>query len=361
MTAWRTLKSTTVRALVLALSGLYCANGSGDIIAIGNQRLHIQCEGRGLPSVILDAGLGGSSLEWVYVKQLLQGLTRVCSFDRAGYGNSDMGPMPRTSSGSANELYLLLEAAEVARPYILVAHSYAGYSAQIFARRYPFLSAGLVLVDASHPEQIERFLAPPLNLRTAPSSRYGIVQFSDPPPPHQALPAAIRAQLVKRTASWKTRRTFASELLNFGVSAAQLVTSSGLGQTPLVVVTRGNPTRSQDKKHRLMERLWLTMQTELAAKSRQSVHLVARNSGHHVHIEQPNLVAFAIAMLIERFRRQSPTSAPYGDTSLKHHFEMIDAIWLRDTLPLYPLATAPTRHFWSCDTAPQSRCDGGAP
>ncbi len=299
-------------------------------------RLHIDCEGRGSPAVILDAGLGGSALEWVYVVERLRTVTRVCTYDRAGYGLSEMGRAPRTSSHIANELYLLLDAAGVPPPYILAGHSFGGYNMQLFARRYPYLSAGLVLIDASHPDQVDRFLAPPLRLLTAPSSRYGIVRFRDPPPPHELLPEPVRRAIGARAARWKTRRTLGQELLGFRDSALELKAAPPLGNLPLIVITRGTPRGPLDAKRPLVERLWLELQSELAAGSSVSAHIVAQRAGHNVHVEQPEVVAFGIAMLVERYRRVRGLGPAAFARGVSSRFSLEDAMWLSDTLSLHP-------------------------
>lgn len=313
---------------------------AGDDIPVRGRSLHIDCQGHGAPAVILDAGLGGSSLEWVFVVERLRGLTTVCTFDRAGYGASAMGAMPRTSSRIANELYLLLDAAEVPAPYILVGHSFGGYNMQIFARRYAYMAAGLVLIDASHPHQVERFLAPPLKLLTAPSSRYGIVQFRDPPPPNALLPEPVRRHIAERARRWKTRRTLGSELLSFRDSALELSMSPPLGDLPLLVITRGRIEGKIDDKRLLMERLWLQLQTELAAESRASAHLIARQAGHNIHIEQPGLVAYGIALLVERQRFASRPEQPFAPPAATREV-LEDVTWLRDDLAIHPHAQEP--------------------
>ncbi|MEQ8661080.1 MAG: alpha/beta hydrolase [Gammaproteobacteria bacterium] len=299
-------------------------------------RLHLECQGRGSPTVVFDAGLGGSALEWVYVIERLRGVTRVCTYDRAGYGASEMGPAQRTSSRIANELYLLLEDADVPAPYILAGHSFGGYNMQIFARRYPYLSAGLVLIDASHPDQVDRFLAPPIGLLTAPSSRYGIVRFSAPPLPHELLPEPVRQVIRQRAERWKTRRTLGNELLGFRDSALELKAAPPLGRLPLVVITRGTPRGPQDPKRPLVERLWLDLQSELAASSAVSAHILARRAGHNVHVEQPALVAFGVALLIERYRRQRGVAGAAFARGIAARFPFEDATWLHDTLSLHP-------------------------
>ncbi|MEQ8492924.1 MAG: alpha/beta hydrolase [Gammaproteobacteria bacterium] len=324
------------RLLGPLLAALAMACGAAENAAPHHPRLHLECHGRGSPAVILDAGLGGSSLEWVYVVERLRKLTRVCTYDRAGYGQSEMGPAPRTSSRIANELYLLLEDSDVPPPYVLAGHSFGGYNMQLFARRYPYLSAGLVLVDASHPDQVDRFLAPPLGLLTAPSSRYGIVRFSEPPPPHELLPEPVRRAIRKRAGRWKTRRTLGNELLGFRDSALELKAAPPLGTLPLVVVTRGIPRGPIDAKRPLIEQLWLELQSELAAGSTASAHLVARRAGHNVHVEQPAVVAYGIALLVERYRRQRGVGGSAFVRGIAARFPLEDATWLHDSLSLHP-------------------------
>lgn len=326
------------RIAVLRASVIWCllawpAAAVADHIAPRERYVQIDCAGQGIPTVILDSGLGGSSLEWVLVKTELSRLTRVCSFDRPGYGNSDMGALPRTSSRIANELFVQLNDAGIDGPLILAGHSFGGYNMQIFARRYSYRVQGLVLVDASHPEQVQRFLEPPLEMLTAPSSRYGIVQFSDPPAPHEALPDDVRHQIRARSQRWKTRRTLASELLSFRDSARQVQQEPALVDMPVVVITRGKSDTRVSAKHELMESRWLEMQTELAAMSSRAAHVIASGAGHHVHIEQPELVVSAIAGLIN-FVANTGKNARTTPLNIGASTSSAEAVWLLDTLDL---------------------------
>jgi pimeloyl-ACP methyl ester carboxylesterase len=119
----------------------------GQMVDVGGHRLHIACAGQGSPTVVLDAGLGGSSLDWVRVQARLSVRTRVCTYDRAGMGWSDAAPGPRPPALIAEELYRLLTTAGLTGPYLLVAHSLSGKSARLFAASHPDDVAGLVLVD----------------------------------------------------------------------------------------------------------------------------------------------------------------------------------------------------------------------
>ena len=129
----------------------------GKLVDIGGYQLHINCTGTGSPTVILDAGLGGSSLDWSKVQPAVARFTRVCSYDRAGYGWSQSGPGPRTSQQIVTELHLLLAKAKINGPYVLVGHSAGGLNMRLYAYRYPADVVGMVLLDATSEHQFAPF------------------------------------------------------------------------------------------------------------------------------------------------------------------------------------------------------------
>ena len=124
----------------------------GQVVDIGTHRLHIRCEGEGTPAVIFDAALGASSLSWSLVQPEVARVTRACSYDRAGFGWSEAGPLPRTASRIADELHALLRRAAVRPPYILVGHSFGGLVMRLSAARHRDEVAGLVLIEPAVPE-----------------------------------------------------------------------------------------------------------------------------------------------------------------------------------------------------------------
>jgi pimeloyl-ACP methyl ester carboxylesterase len=319
-------------------------NPPGQMVDVGGYRLHIDCRGEGSPTVVMDAGLGGLSLEWLPVQQPLSRQGRVCSYDRAGNGWSDPGPQPRTVAVIVEELHALLVNAAVPGPYVLVGHSFGGYTAQLFAERYPALIAGIVLIDSSHPGQVARFQAPPLRMNTAPGKDVaGIMLVSNAPVLPAHLPAELRRPVLMLMSQHKALVTAAQEFLYFRDSGKQVRENGRLPPVPLVVITRGIAERSaRDPRAPMIESLWLQLQDELAARSPRAVHLIATHSGHHVHLDQPELVTSAIGMVRDLARRQAVLS--YGlalaatDTSLP---AINGATWRSDTLHFvsggYPL------------------------
>src|SRR5215204_845310 len=129
----------------------------GEMVNVGGYSLHIRCVGQGSPTVVLDAGSGAFSAHWVRVQQEVSGTTRVCSYDRAGMGWSEMGPDPRDAKQITSELHTLLGKAGIEGPYVLVGHSFGGMYMQTYAARYPDEVAGVALVDTStDPDQFSQ-------------------------------------------------------------------------------------------------------------------------------------------------------------------------------------------------------------
>ena len=120
----------------------------GQMVDVGGYRLHINCTGTGSPTVVIDAGWGDWSLSWGWVQREVAKTTQVCTYDRAGMGYSEAGPLPRTAEQFAKELHTLLEQANIARPYVLAGHSLGGLPVRVFAHDYPTEVAGVVLIDS---------------------------------------------------------------------------------------------------------------------------------------------------------------------------------------------------------------------
>ncbi len=307
----------------------------GRLIAVDGVQLHLLCRGRGAPSVILDSGLGGVALEWEAVQQALAGELTVCSYDRAGMGWSDAPKAPRTTGRIVTELRNLLQQGKVAPPYVLVGHSFGGYTAQLFASRYRRDVAGLVLLDSSHPEQVERFLAPPIGLRTVPRRR-GVMIMSAPPMP-RALPDHLKIPVARLLAQYKSMRTTHDELMHFADSAHQVRDADVRLEVPIVVVSRGRHEWSRGAKGALKERLWRTLQEELSLLSPRSAHLLALQSGHHIHLEQPQLVADAVRMVVAE---SYGVAAPIRVRAAAHAMSLNRVAWLRNSLETAPRAFA---------------------
>jgi hypothetical protein len=122
----------------------------GELVDVGEFRLHIYCIGSGTPTVVLEAGLGDGSFIWGQVQNKVATSTRVCAYDRPGLGWSDFVNRQFRRQAVAENLHTLLVNAGIPGPYILVGHSVGGIYVRAFAQKYPKEVAGLVFVDSSH-------------------------------------------------------------------------------------------------------------------------------------------------------------------------------------------------------------------
>ena len=121
----------------------------GQLVDIGGRRINLHCTGAGGPTVILMAGLFSWSVVWYKTQPVIAQKTRVCAFDRAGYGFSDPGPRPQILSDVVDDLHAALNAGSIPGPYVLVGHSLGGIEARLYAQRWPKEVVGMVLVDTS--------------------------------------------------------------------------------------------------------------------------------------------------------------------------------------------------------------------
>jgi len=300
----------------------------GKLVDIGGVRLHINCTGAGSPTVILEAGPIESSVIWQLVQPGISSFTRVCSYDRAGFGWSDAPNAPRTASNDANELDGLLNRAAVPGPYVLVGHDFGGLISRVFAVRHREQVAGMVLVDSVHPD-IHHF--PPFDAPTDQSTLANVYDhlvlwsvplgvprilgwcresfiFTNQPREWDRWAPEAAAQYC-RLQAWRTE-------------AAQVTDENGslpawngpLGDMPLVVLSHDaqiNDFRGYFSPTDLVkaERSWTEMQEELRGLSGRSQRIVAKGSYHWIQIYRPDLVVTAVHEIVDDARGIAPFQA----------------------------------------------------
>jgi pimeloyl-ACP methyl ester carboxylesterase len=251
----------------------------GSIVDVGGRYLYFECVGSGSPTVLLEAGFGGSTKVWRDVQPRLGTVTRTCSYDRAGLGGSEQVPGVHDAGDEIDDLERVLERADIDPPYVLVGHSYGGLLARLFAHEHPEDVAGVVLVDSMHADHRGRAL---LLLPRTPAF------------------AQLRRELGQDVVEGVDIR--AGEALDRRVRS--------LATSRLVVVTAGR-RRPPDlpASLRAAERsLWSSLQGELAALSRDSIHVVALRSDHFVQgrfTGQPDVVVRAADAVVDASRRDA--------------------------------------------------------
>jgi pimeloyl-ACP methyl ester carboxylesterase len=280
----------------------------GELVDIGGRKMHIDCLGTGTPTVILDSGLGDSALSWSKVQPEIAKFTRVCSYDRAGIGYSDPSPEARTSKVIAKELHALLQAARIDPPYVIVGHSMGGYNVRVYASLYHSEIAGMVLVDASHPDQENRFPPELKNLEGSWRREAQFIAYSMP----FGIPRLLgfcESSVKERAAdcNWHSAREQFAEFRAFAESAAETAQTSSLSDLPLVVLSHDPDKPSSDLPADLAKPVndaWEKMQEDLAHLSTRGTQIVAKNSSHYIQLDRPDIVINAIHDVVEQSRKE---------------------------------------------------------
>jgi pimeloyl-ACP methyl ester carboxylesterase len=263
----------------------------GQLVDAGGHRLHLNCTGQGRPTVVLESGLANRSADWDLVQPRIAAATRVCSYDRAGIGWSESGPEPRDPRHIAEELHMLLRAANLPAPYVLVGHSFGGLYVRMFTALYPEEVAGMVLVDSSHPDQWAyapaEFRAtaqptPVLSLAYRGAQRLGVARAINmfPVPADCGHPAPYCAD----EKAYRDARFMDAYVAEMGAADrdAQVRATPDLENRPLVVLTasdhsdQGLPPGSVAQ----FERDWRWLQEDLAGLSNNSQHVLVGDSRH---------------------------------------------------------------------------------
>lgn len=299
---------------------------------VGTHRLHIRCAGDGVPSVVFDAALGASSLSWSLVQPAVARVTCTCTYDRAGFGWSDAGPLPRTAGRIADELHELLRRAAVPKPYVLVGHSFGGLVMRLFASRYSDELAGLVLIEPAIPEEwanpadeqrallargvrlcgygataARRGLARAVSVLVGVGalglaravvkivSRGGLRREDEGIlAPIWKLPPDARGVLRHMWTEPKFFEALGSQIESVCESAAEVLRSARghYGDLPLAVISSASAAERR-----------LQADSVLARTSTRGRHIVAPDSGHWVPLDAPQVVIDAISDMVRAIRR----------------------------------------------------------
>jgi pimeloyl-ACP methyl ester carboxylesterase len=228
------------------------------LITIGDRSLSIDCTGNpSQTTVILLAGGGRTAADWSKTQPTISTFTHVCSYDRAGLGPSDKPPKGQSVTEIVNDLHALLKAAGEKPPYVLAGHSIAGIYARRFADAFPGEVAAFVFVDSSHEEQFWR------------------LHEVDP---KAATPGDMGGAFLMKPGQrldWHTDR-------------------------PIIVLAHGKNAKQpnlSDETNAAFARIWNDLQHDLATRSPKGQYRLAEQSGHFVHVDQPELVIQAIREL----------------------------------------------------------------
>ena len=271
----------------------------GKLVDVGGRKLHLYCTGNGSPAVILEAGAGSFSVDWALAQPEIAKTTRVCSYDRAGYGWSDPGPQWDTVEQVARDLETALKKAGEHPPYVLVGPSMGGLFTRWYQYKHPDQVVGMVLVDTYETtapvngkqvslytltkDQLQANLPPPSSLKKPPIP-------TEVHPPFDKLP-----QNLQKTHLWLERHFFETLDFNkgpemmeswraaFSVLHQASLKENSLAGLPLIILTRENINEDERAQQKRFLRL-----------SRNARQTIAVHSGHFIQLERPDLVVDSI-------------------------------------------------------------------
>jgi len=327
----RRIATTFSSLLLLTLLGIAAAQAElpsapGDLVDVGGHSLHIYCQGEGSPTVVLEAGLGDGSINFRALQDRLARHTRTCAYDRAGYGWSEPGPAPRDLATIAAELDALLDGAGEAGPYVLAGHSIGGLYALGFASRNPEDVVGIVLIDSSHPRQMQALTAVPAvvdvqNMEI--EGLAGVVTMAEEgnlpadlvrPNAPPVLRPALQDEWAQLFVQPDQLKAAVAEYDAIGATMEQAAAAFDVGDTPVIVLSRGIGLEGQLPAEALealgltpgvlarFDEIWAGLQADLLNVSTDSKQVVAELATHYVYYQAETLVEAAIWELVREAR-----------------------------------------------------------
>jgi pimeloyl-ACP methyl ester carboxylesterase len=300
------------------------------MVDVNGIQMRLDCRGSGSPTVVLEAGAGGSSSSWIRIQNDVAGFTRVCSYDRAGYGWSDAVHEELSPQKVAEMLHTLLEKGGENPPYLMVGHSFGGVYIRVFTEKYPDEVVGMVLVDSSHENQNQQI--PPeiaespeaAMLETVQSANLRFCQIAAPIGLIRALnlmDASVSLMFTEAEKGPALAESYRSGLCSAVLREAETTTTysgqpGNLGDMPLIVLSQkmdaqklydGFPPVSEPQLTLEMMQPMVDSynenQDELTALSTRGKRIIVEETGHNIQLDQPQVVIDAIREVSEQIAR----------------------------------------------------------
>jgi pimeloyl-ACP methyl ester carboxylesterase len=295
----------------------------GTLYTVNGRKMHLRCLGSGSPTIVLEPGLGPSTdvLRWSEVQPKLARTTRVCSYDRAGLGWSELQPGPSDADHIAANLHELLAQAKIDGPIVLMGHSYGGVYIRDYAAHYPADVAGLILVDSSTPLQEQRSAAMRISSTYLALSRAAYIlgyprligMCGRPVPGWESQAGTALAE-----DRCQPHREVAKEIQNMTRSGEETVHTGPFGALPILIISQ-DPAKAlsgPNPPKQLVDlmTLWSEMQEDLKKLSTRSWRIIAKGSGHEVIGDREDLILREVPLFIDQIRGTAPQPTNYGST-----------------------------------------------
>jgi pimeloyl-ACP methyl ester carboxylesterase len=291
----------------------------GGMIDLGGRRIHLDCRGTGAPTVVFEAGLDTyGSLAWSAVHDSVAAFTRACAYDRAGIMWSDPKAGPLHADTIADDLRATLGAAGEKSPFVLVGHSLGGIYVVDYTRKFGDQVAGLVFVDASHPDQNRRLQAAGFGQLTQPLPAPAVLlsKLTWTGWPRLLGGEGTMPNLPARAAA--AAKAYASTSTASAINEAALIdrtfsdvgTAPALGSRPLVVLTAMQPFPDAMLKSQKLsatdglkvQAIWKDLHDDEASWSSHSRHQLVPDSNHYIQFVRPDVVIAAIREIVDDVR-----------------------------------------------------------
>jgi pimeloyl-ACP methyl ester carboxylesterase len=302
----------------------------GTFYDVDGYKMHLYCTGEGSPTVVLDAGLSNDSLIWANVQPELTKITRVCSYDRAGFGWSEPRPDPRDADRIVQELHGLLGEGGITGPIVLMGHSISGLYIRAYASHYPQNVSGLVFVDGSTPLQEDRF---PTEVHEAEKKAQfeflklkwlyilGIPRMMGECAPEEGFGETAAKMIAEDQCRPSVFAAVAQEDRSFKQSGNETIHTGPFGDLPILIFSQDPehppPSDIPPQAAKSVSRIWNEMQEELKNLSTCSRRIIARNSGHYVQIDRASLLNEEVTNFIKQIRTEMPEPTDYGSTKIE--------------------------------------------
>jgi pimeloyl-ACP methyl ester carboxylesterase len=268
--------------------------------------------------VILEGGYEADSGAWITVQPVLAKTTRACSYDRAGYGQSDMGPLPRDGRAVAKDLDQALRKASIDGPFILVGHSLGALYMRIFAELRAKDVAGMVLADPSIEYQDKRFAAmfgpgagsaKPFHDAAAKclaAAEAGRLPSLDPTlascVTDRSSAALEKTSLIAR---WRTELSEADTMWMATSDEAE-AGRYYYGDMPLIVLTAdGSYANLPDRARGIVSDFWRKLHGEIAARAMHGENRMVTGSSHMMMFDRPDAIIGAVNEIIAKNRKET--------------------------------------------------------
>lgn len=313
----------------------------GKLVTVDGHQMHINCTGEGAPTVVMDAGLGGWSLDWSAVQPDVARFTRVCSYDRAGVGWSEPGANSGDAQQAVADLHALLANSGERGPFVVVGHSNGGLRAVLYAHSYPQEVAGVVLVDPTpratdeqrlaflSPAEQAEYLALVQTLRPEPETTggfdlfallrmlrpFGVPRLLTDMFLEGSVYEYLRPEVQPAFRFGMNQRarlaTYTAEIEHREANIGQVRALGSLGDVPLTVLASTKFTDfyrdplTNDLPPRLQELIYKSIweaKVDMSHLSAKGTVAPVERSGHYIQFDRPDAVIAVVQQMVDSLR-----------------------------------------------------------